>query len=1645
VLIIGSTSDSPHSGSKSDPFHATEIRNELASILSGAELGTVNVTLLDRANDGGSTTYSLAEWFHHPYPAGVETTTRWPNLRGETTPWDYVILIGDPYTMEYMPGLYAQGVAAIAGEVAKGTAETVLLMPWPTGAGSSIDHYKEVVYRTGRSGGLKVAPAGLAWNNDTASPKPLPSDKLGAYICAASIYSTIWGQSAKQSTYVYNAALADSVHTTVTTANAAPQYTGNFSFQNPFLILGDKRRDVLHSEKGTSTEAAFVGGAQSAMAGARVTYDSASYRDKYNSDTPADDGLGWPTGNPMPIAWNQGRKFSEAAKEYVVNSNYWQLGMGFRYQSNTWNYPVDIANDIHIGELYGSDLDLANYMITQNNSARCIPRRLLWALMHQQYPTLNPLSDGTGPHLNSDVVSAVGAYMYTLYSGRCSLAPQPATMTTSWYAQKVGYETAWRLGTCNTRAPGFKVMPSAATAKAVTPSTTETMSVQFIFPPKSDVTVNISISNSNAASLSTTSMTFTPANYNVAPSVVVTGLNGALATEDFNVVFSTTSTDEAYNNLSDSWKYTINRPIPYTCTFNANGGTTPNPTAKTVTYSSTYGTLATTTRAGYIFNGWFTAASGGTLVTSTTSVTATADHTLYAQWSALYTVSYNGNGNTTGTAPSSQIKTQGIALTLATNSGNLTKTGFYFAGWNTAADGSGTNYAEGASYTADTEVILYARWNTFPTISVAATDTVCAEATTADVGVFTLSRAGSIITETLTVNYTLSGSALNGTDYTSLTGSVTFAANSSTATVTITPTNDTAYEGPEDVTLSIIPNAAYLVGSPASATLTIADNDKPTVSVVSSISSTVEGGVVPVLTFSRTGATGVGPLTLLYATSSTAVNGGDYQVLSGSIAIPQNQASISLPITVLQDNVSEVPETLTLTISANTAYTVAGAPANAVTITIVDDNEATAVNISATDNTAAEPAKAEGVGTFTITRSGGTSATVTVNYAASGTAVQGSDFASLSGSVTIPSGQTSATVTITPLDDAEVEPDETVILTLQAGSGYTVGTTSAATGYIYDDEPTQVRVEVGDAKCLEATTADNGTFIMRRLGNRSAALTMNVTISGTATPGSDYTALSETFSINVNTATATATVVPIDDVLVEGAETVVLTLAAGTGYTVNTQNTGTLEIRDDEMIDVTVSVTDTICAEQATADTGTFRITRTNAAATPLTVAYTLSGTAISGSDYTTLSGTATIPANATTVDVLVTPTNDGILEGSESVIMTLTGAGATYDIGDTRSQTLWIKDDETPSITLAATDASAAEADGGVTNQGLWTFTASFAPASNLIINYTVGTNNGIDCVFLPGSITLPAGQTSVTLPLIPIDDELAEIAENVGVTLAYGGNYNLTTTSAVNVSIAASDTPIATVSAFDANAIENPVKTGRILVSLSKIVASNTTVSYTVSGTATSDADYTALSGSVTVGTGNNTAVITVAPLDDALSEGPESVIITLKSSASYIIGAAPSATVIIADDEVVTPLMTWKQSNYGTDWTDQTLAGDAADADGDGLRNLLEYAFGTNPTVHDSRTLATDGSVNGLPVPVDAGGGVFEYYFVRRKDHGTPGSVSCTVHFSSDLTSFTDNVVTPAFVANSSVDPTNYEVVKVTFPGGFRFGRLQIEAVP
>ncbi|MDR1778286.1 MAG: leucine-rich repeat protein, partial [Clostridiales Family XIII bacterium] len=161
-----------------------------------------------------------------------------------------------------------------------------------------------------------------------------------------------------------------------------------------------------------------------------------------------------------------------------------------------------------------------------------------------------------------------------------------------------------------------------------------------------------------------------------------------------------------YSLTSNTTLYAHWTPKEYTLFYNVNGGDTLSPSYKYVTYGQPYGTLATPTRTGYSFDGWYTAPTGGTLVTAATVHNFAGTATIYAHWStASYTLTYNANGGN-ALSPSSKTVYYGAAYgTLPTP----TRTGYDFAGWYTAASG-GTQVTSTTVHLTYGNVTIYAHW-----------------------------------------------------------------------------------------------------------------------------------------------------------------------------------------------------------------------------------------------------------------------------------------------------------------------------------------------------------------------------------------------------------------------------------------------------------------------------------------------------------------------------------------------------------------------------------------------------------------------------------------------------------------------------------------------------------------------------------------------------------------------------------------------------------------------------------------------------------------------------------------------------------------------------------------------------------------------
>jgi len=266
----------------------------------------------------------------------------------------------------------------------------------------------------------------------------------------------------------------------------------------------------------------------------------------------------------------------------------------------------------------------------------------------------------------------------------------------------------------------FAVSALAAALALMLPSGCTDVSVST--PEDMAITYNLKLESGDGGSVSPT------AQNNIAAGTPVS----VTATPNNGYIFSHWTLTSGLARFADAnsastsvllgWNATIkaNFIARYTVTFNTNGATGNAPAAVTVN-SGTNITLpdkGDIVKKGYkspdsiyyTFGGWNTNSSGtGTNYSVGTTYNVTGNITLYARWTPIFTVKFDGNGATSGDIPATITADSGKSVTLPSK-GDLARIGYTFDGWNEKSDGTGTNYGAGASYSVRSIVTLYAKW-----------------------------------------------------------------------------------------------------------------------------------------------------------------------------------------------------------------------------------------------------------------------------------------------------------------------------------------------------------------------------------------------------------------------------------------------------------------------------------------------------------------------------------------------------------------------------------------------------------------------------------------------------------------------------------------------------------------------------------------------------------------------------------------------------------------------------------------------------------------------------------------------------------------------------------------------------------------------
>ena len=396
------------------------------------------------------------------------------------------------------------------------------------------------------------------------------------------------------------------------------------------------------------------------------------------------------------------------------------------------------------------------------------------------------------------------------------------------------------------------------------------------------------------------------------------------------------------------------------------------------------------------------------------------------------------------------------------------------------------------------------------------------------------------------VNYDAGGSAVGGADYVALAGSVTIPAGAASATIAVDVLDDNVIELPETVlvTLTAVSHPAVTISSTANqAEVAIADDDATTVSLAASAADGSEPGLDDgefTVTLDGGKLAPPGGISVTYTILGTATPGVDYLALTGTTTIPAGQASVAIPVAVLDDPLVEAAETviLTLTGTDHPAVTVSVSNPTA-TVTIADD-DAAVVGLSGP-----QPTDEGDAGTklleFTVTLSGPVEVPVSIHYAtADGTAQDENgdgDYQSAGGTLTfLPGGDLTQTITVAVNGDTVLEPDETfqvVLSNLQAGTparNVSLGD-AAATATIVDDDAARLTIIVTQDAAEDAT---DGLFTVTTDKLLSQPIEVSLSISGTATAGVDYEAIGTVLTFPANTTSVTIPVAVLPDDMIEG-------------------------------------------------------------------------------------------------------------------------------------------------------------------------------------------------------------------------------------------------------------------------------------------------------------------------------------------------------------------------------------------------------------------------------------------------------------------------------------------------------------------------------
>ncbi|OWY24595.1 T9SS C-terminal target domain-containing protein [Sphingobacteriales bacterium UPWRP_1] len=650
------------------------------------------------------------------------------------------------------------------------------------------------------------------------------------------------------------------------------------------------------------------------------------------------------------------------------------------------------------------------------------------------------------------------------------------------------------------------------------------------------------------------------------------------------------------------------------------------------------------------------------------------------------------------------------------------------------------------------------------------------------------------------------------------------------------------------------------------------------------------------------------------ALNPTANAGGNQTVCSGqSIQIGGNPTSTSSNVTYVWSPANSLsnayaanpiayPTTLTTyTVSVTNAQGCMATSSTVITVTTCAQPTLTINDITVTEGV-------NPTATLQICTSVISSSAITVTYTTSnGTANAGSDYTATMAVATIPAGQTCVNVTIPIIDDNINEPTETFTVNLTNPNNATIADPQGVVTILdTDTPPCLVSIQITGKACNNNGTPSNPN---------DDTYTFVLTVTGAGT-GSTWSGSFNNAALGVYQFGPTLynTPVPMGPFpagpFTGGPSVPPLYFPNGLDITINVNDTANPACAANTIVTSpgpcsnvipTLTINDITVNENA--GTATLQICTSGVSGSPITVQYvTSNSSAIAGSDYTTTSGTATIPAGQTCVNVTIPIIDDNINEPTETFTVNLTNPN-NATIADPQGVVTILDNDVAPQPTLTINDITVTE---GVNPTATLQICTSVISSSAITVTYTTsnGTANaGSDYTATMAVATIPAGQTCVNVTIPIIDDNINEPTETFTVNLTNPTNATIADPQGVVTILDNDVAPQPTLTINDITVTEGVNPTATLQICTSVISSSAITVTYTTSnGTANAGSDYTATMAVATIPAGQTCVTITIPIINDNINEPTETFTVNLTNPTNATI-ADPQGVVTILDNDVVT----------------------------------------------------------------------------------------------------------------------------------------------